>query len=301
MLMTSVIICTYNRELYLPKCLEHLKNQTADPKSYEIVIVNNNSSDSTDAICKEFCAKNPALQITYIIETTPGLSAARNCGIQNSKGELLCFIDDDGFAFPDYVDNLIRIHATHPEILAFGGRIYPEFEKEKPIWLTRWLMPLLSVLDKGDEITFFKGNSYPIGANMGFTKSIISQIGDFNSELGRKGDLLLGGEEKDFFYRIKNEHIQIYYLPHLKITHIIPASRLHIDYIKRLGIGIGLSEQKRTKSEHTLIYLFSIVLEMLKWGATFFLAFYYFFIHIDKSKFLLKFRWWVTKGLIFTK
>jgi hypothetical protein len=81
MLKISVVICTYNREKYLPICLDHLKNQKAPKDSFEIVIINNNSTDSTDIICRDFIAKNPELNVTYDIEYDPGLSHARNKGI----------------------------------------------------------------------------------------------------------------------------------------------------------------------------------------------------------------------------
>ena len=94
----SIIICTYNRELYLPKCLEHLKNQTEAPSNFEIILVNNNSTDQTENICENFIAQNPQLITKYVKEMNPGLSFARNRGIKESKGDVLVFIDDDAMA-----------------------------------------------------------------------------------------------------------------------------------------------------------------------------------------------------------
>ncbi len=298
MLKTSVIICTYNREGYLPLCLEHLKRQTAPLNSFEIVIVNNNSTDNTDSICLAFQQENPQLNIKYVIETNPGLSNARNRGIHESKGEILCFLDDDGFAYPDYIKNLLEELEKNKAIQAFGGRIVPRYEKQKPKWLTKWLMPLLSVLDKGNEVCLFKGRDYPIGANMGFKRSIIPKVGTFRNDLGRKGTELLGGEEKDFFLNVKKRNISIYYLPNVVIDHIIPEQRLRVEYIKRMANGIGCSEKIRTKNKNIYVYSMALVAELIKWLATLFLALYYVFIHWKKSWMLLQFRYWVTKGML---
>ena len=101
--LVSIIICTYNRMQYLPKCLEHLKNQTCKTEDYEVVLINNNSTDKTEFICKEYIQKNPELNVSYFLEKNPGLSHARNRGVKEANGDVLCFIDDDGFAIPDYV------------------------------------------------------------------------------------------------------------------------------------------------------------------------------------------------------
>lgn len=294
----SVVICTYNREKYLPLCLEHLKNQTAPKESFEIVIINNNSKDLTDLICSQFISNNPELNVTYDIEYKPGLSHARNRGIELSIGEIICFIDDDGFVFPDYIMNLIELLKKHKNISAFGGRIYPVFESSKPNWMSRWLLPLISVLDLGEQIKLFNFNSYPIGANMGFKKSLISEVGFFNTELGRIENTLLGGEEKDFFYKIRRINIPIYYIPNLRINHIIPDSRLSMEYIKKMGIGIGISEQIRAKNLGNNSYYFSIIKEALKWLVSFILALFYLFLSKEKSTMLLLFRSWVTAGLL---
>jgi glycosyltransferase involved in cell wall biosynthesis len=298
MLKTSVIICTYNRERYLPTCLAHLKQQTAPRTSFEIVLVNNNSSDLTDSICLAFQAENPQLNLTYVIESNPGLSYARNRGITESKGEMVCFIDDDGFAYPDYIENLHKELEKNRAIEAFGGRIFPRYEEQKPKWLSKWLMPLLSVLDKGNSIRLFKGRDYPIGANMGCKRSILLKAGAFNTELGRKGTELLGGEEKDFFFKVKKMNIPVFYLPNVTIDHIIPDQRLTVDYIKRMANGIGRSEQIRTKNKSFSAYTMALISELMKWFVTLLLSIYYVFFHWEKSWMLLRFRFWVTKGLL---
>ena len=294
----SIIICTYNRVLYLPKCLEHLKNQDSKASDYEIIIIDNNSTDKTAEISKKFISENPELNIRYILEPTSGLSHARNKGINESRGEIICFIDDDGFVFPDYVKNLRKTLEDNPNINAFGGKIYPMYESQRPKWMTRWLQPLLSVIDKGNKIVLFKGNHYPIGANMGFRRCLIEKVGFFNTNLGRKGNSLLGGEEKDFFFKIKKLNEPIFFLPSVIIHHVIPDNRVTPDYIRRMGIGIGISERVRTLNNNKFDYLISLIKEFLKWGVTLSLSFIYLFSYWQKSSMLIRFRYWVTIGLL---
>lgn len=293
MLKTSVIICTYNREIYLPKCLEHLKNQTADPKSYEIVIVNNNSSDSTDAICKEFCAKNPVLQITYIIETTPGLSAARNCGIQNSKGEILCFIDDDGFAVPDYVLT-IQQYAENPaysNYISFGGKVIPCYSQGKePKWLSSFIDGVVSKVDLGENIKDFD-KKYPAGCNMIFRKSFFEECGGFNSDLHTRGD------DKFIFDKLKKASLKILYIPSLKVEHFIDDYRLEKSFIIRLSKIIGESEAIRLKKESYLLKMNKILEYIFKFFAALFIGLSFILTRkMSKAKFIILVRWHVLLG-----
>jgi glycosyltransferase involved in cell wall biosynthesis len=294
----SIIICTYNRVLYLSKCLEHLRNQNSKPSDYEIVIVDNNSTDKSEEISRNFIYENPHLIVKYIFESNSGLSHARNRGINESIGEVICFIDDDGFVFPEYVKNLKYCLINNPHINAFGGKIYPMYESSPPKWMTRWLQPLLSVIDKGNNIVLFKGTHYPIGANMGFKRNLITKIGLFNTDLGRKGNSLLGGEEKDFFLKIKKIKEPIYFLPNVIINHIIPDNRVTESYIRRMGIGIGISERIRTINNNNFEYIITVFKEVFKWIVTIFLAVFYLFSFWGKSYMLIRFRYWVTLGLL---
>ena len=198
--MISVIICTYNREKFLYDALKHVAANNFPTESYEIVLVNNNSTDNTAQECERFSRDYPAVNFRYFIEVNQGLSHARNRGIIESSGNVLVFLDDDSFVKPDYLANLQDNLMNHPEAMAFGGKITPLFETgAEPQWLSKWTYSWVSAIDKGDHVTQFEGNSYPIGANMGFRKECLDQCGNFNTELGRSKKNLMGGEEKDIF------------------------------------------------------------------------------------------------------
>ena len=156
----SFIICTYNRERYIYECLSRLAKNTAQA-GWEIVLVNNNSTDKTAAECERFVKDYKPENYRYFVEKQQGLSFARNRGIAEAKGEWLVFLDDDAMVEPDYIANLQRNIETHPEAKAFGGPIEPFFEGEAPKWLSPWTMIYVSAIDLGNEVVPFKNNQYP--------------------------------------------------------------------------------------------------------------------------------------------
>ena len=295
--MISIIVCTYNRAKYLYDALESIASNDFPHSEYEIVLVNNNSTDSTEEKCKLFATKFPDVNFRYCTESKQGLSHARNKGIAESYDDTIVFMDDDILVKPDYLKNLKANLGQTPDLMAFGGKIVPKFESgHPPKWLNRWMYSLLSAINAGDSIKVFPSDKYPIGANMGFRRKCLAECGTFNTELGRIGNVLLGGEEKDIFSRLKAKGMKIYYLPDVEIEHIIPESRTSLEYIERAGLGIGISEQIRCSATGSLRKRH--FQEFVKWCGTIVLATYYaitFRPYI--SKVMLKFRRNVSKGL----
>lgn len=295
--MISIIICTYNREKYLGETLERLAaNRYSD--AWELVLVNNNSTDSTVQICEAFAAAHAELPFRYFVETKQGLSQARNRGMLEAKGDWLVFLDDDAFVEPNYLERLAQYTKQLPDMTAFGGRIYPLFEdNNSPAWLCRWNRSWLSALDKGDRLDTFEGAEYPIGANMGFCRTMAAACGEFDTALGRSGKNLIGGEEKDYFNRIKAQSGKIYYLPEIAVQHCIPPSRTTNEYIARLGDGVGVSEKMRTRDRG--IYGKRLLQEAVKWCATLVLWVGYACVgRVACGNSLVRFRTHVTKGLL---
>lgn len=298
--MISIIICTYNREKYLYDALRHVATNVFPTESYEIVLVNNNSTDNTAEECKRFAIDFPKVDFRYFVETNQGLSHARNRGISESRGDILVFLDDDSFVKPDYLTNLHHNLMNHPEAMAFGGKITPLFESgETPKWLSKWTYSWVSAIDKGNDIMPFEGNSYPIGANMGFRKTCLDQCGLFNTELGRSKKNLMGGEEKDIFNRVRARGLKILYFPDIEVEHVIPPQRTTLDYIRRLGRGVGMSERLRCLNTGKAELLKRYIFELFKWAATIVLWLTYFIcIRPMVGNMLVVFRWNVTKGLL---
>ena len=91
----SAVVATYNRERFLPEALEGLRVQSLPPEYFEVIIVNNNSTDKTKEISLVFQKDNPQLKVIYCEEYNQGLSFGRNRGIEESSTPIVTFIDDD--------------------------------------------------------------------------------------------------------------------------------------------------------------------------------------------------------------
>ncbi|MCL2246816.1 MAG: glycosyltransferase [Lentimicrobiaceae bacterium] len=295
----SVIICTYNRDKYIYQALQCLAQNVFSTEFYEIILINNNSTDQTEAQCQTFQQEYSHVTFRYFIETNQGLSHARNRGIVEAQGDILVFLDDDSFVKPDYLQNLDHYQKEYPDMAAFGGEISPLFETgTTPAWISKWNYSWVSAINLGDDVTLFTKNRYPIGANMGFKKEYFEKHGVFNTVLGRSKKNMMAGEEKDIFNRADKQTEKIYYLPLLKVKHVIPENRTTTAYIKKLGKGIGMSEKLRTLSISKSCYFKRLVSEKIKWIASLILFIGFVMARQpQKGSVLLLFRWNVTKGL----
>lgn len=298
--MLSLIVCTYNRDKYLYGALQCIAENGFPKEAYEIILVNNMSTDNTEAECKRFENDYPNVDFRYFIETNQGLSFARNRGIKESRGEILVFLDDDSYIQEGYLNNLQKQLETYTDADAFGGKIDPVFETgEAPKWLSKWNYTWVSAIDKGNKVCPFKGKAFPIGANMGIRKSVFSKTDLFNTQLGRSKKNLMGGEEKDLFERIRNHGGNIYYFPDVVVHHVIPPTRTTKEYIMRMGEGVGKSERIRTLSASKWKYLKRLFTEFIKWGGTLVLWLGFALTgQVEKGNILFIFRQKVTKGLL---
>lgn len=294
----SIVICTYNREQYLPECLEHLKNQTEKPEYFEIVLIDNNSKDSTAAICKKFIEDNPKLDVTYAIEMGQGLSFARNTGIATAKGDVICFIDDDGFAVPEYVATVRKFaeDSKYKGYIAFGGKVVPRYnEGMEPKWLSKYIDGLVSCVDLGQEVKPFT-KKYPVGCNMIFRKEFFEQHGGFNTDLQTRSD------DKFVFIKLKAAGLKTLYIPTLEVEHFMDDFRLEKKFIIRLSKIVGQSEAIRLKDASFGSKLFKLIEYKFKLGASLFLAIGFLFKgQPAKSKYIILVRWHILIGFFIKK
>lgn len=298
--MFSIIICTYNRDKYLYGALQNVAENGFSDNSYEIILIDNNSTDNTATECQRFEKDYPNVDFHYYLEAKQGLSHARNRGIEESHYNFLVFLDDDSYIQENYLSNLKQQLEKHPDADAFGGKITPVFESGvTPNWLSKWTYSWVSAIDMGHKVCQFKGKTFPIGANMGIRKAIIGKTGVFNTQLGRSKKNLMGGEEKDLFERIRQQGGKIYYFPNVVVHHVIPPTRTSKEYIMRMGEGVGKSERIRTLSISRWKYLKRLFTEFIKWGGTLVLWFGFALKgQFEKGNKLIAFRKQVTKGLL---
>lgn len=298
--MISVILCTYNRDKYIYNVLKSVAENDYPHDQYEIVLVNNNSTDGTENECRRFQADYPDIRFRYFLETNQGLSYARNCGIRNAQGDLLAYVDDDATVNPEYLRTYSDFFTHHPEAVAAGGPILPVYETEETEWMTHYTRQLITgKLFLGNNQREFTRGAFPGGGNACYRKSVFDTVGLFNVELGRKGNSLIGAEEKDLFDKMTTHGMHFYYLPNAILYHIIPPHKLTQDYFDRLTYSIGVSERYRTQQISRKKYLNRLCKEAVKWGGT--IALWCGFAirgECTKGNKLVAFRKNVTRGLL---
>ncbi len=298
--MLTVIICTYNRDKYIGQLLESIAKNSLPKSEYEILLVDNNCTDNTRKICEDFVSLHKKISFRYVVETEQGLSAARNCGLKNAKGELVVFVDDDAFVDENYLSEYVDFFDKHPDVMALGGPIEPFYETQEPKWMSQYTKALLTGwMNYGNQARLYPRGRYPGGGNAAYRKLIFDKVGYFNTELGRKGNLLLSSEEKDIFDKMNSIGMKVMYIPKPVLHHCIPQAKLENDYFNRLTLQIGKSERIRTLAIGKLKYFKRLFLEIIKWGGTIVLLCAYFIRgNFMKGWKLVIFRKNVTKGLI---
>lgn len=297
--MISVIICTYNRARYISAVLESIAG--CGYEDYEIIVVDNNSSDNTADLVSAFEQKHQGLKLRYCVEPVQGLSSARNRGIAEAQGDILVFVDDDATVGKGYLSCYAELFERRPEVYAAGGPIIPSYEcGGEPAWMTYHLRRLLTgYLYFGDRERAFPGKQYPGGGNAAYRKEVFRKIGLYNTALGRNGGNLGGGEEKDIFRRMEEKGLGYVYVPGSVLYHSIPDYKLEDDYFNRLTLGIGESERIRTRAVSKSAYFKRLCMEAVKWAGT--LVLYLKYLILFKPECgdrLVRFRRNVTRGLL---
>lgn len=300
-MMLSVILCTYNRERYIYNVLQSIA--AGGFGDYEIVLVNNNSTDGTEGECQRFAKDHPEVAMRYCVEKQQGLSYARNRGIMESQGEVLVYVDDDAVVNREYLQTYADFFNRNKEAVAAGGPITPRYDGcEEPSWMSHYTRQLVTgELNLGTREREFPKGAFPGGGNAAYRKSVFDEVGLFNVELGRKGNSLIGAEEKDLFDKMTSRGMKFYYLPNAILYHLIPPKKLTQDYFDRLTYGIGVSERYRTLQIGKKKYLNRLLKEAVKWGGTMVLwTGFALKGQFSKGNKLVAFRKNVTRGLLKT-
>jgi glycosyltransferase involved in cell wall biosynthesis len=239
--------------------------------------------------------------LRYCFEEKQGLSHARNCGITNAHGDLLVYVDDDAIVNKEYLSTYADFFKRNSDAVAAGGPILPQYDGcEEPQWMSHYTRQLITgKLYLGEHEREFPHDAFPGGGNAAYRKSVFEKVGLFNVDLGRKGDSLIGAEEKDLFDKMTTQGMKFYYLPTAILYHLIPPKKLTQDYFDRLTYSIGISERYRTLQIGKKKYLVRLSKEAVKWGAT--LVLWVGFAlkgQFSKGNKLIAFRRNVTRGLI---
>jgi glycosyltransferase involved in cell wall biosynthesis len=193
--------------------LDSLAQQTANPKLYEIIIVNNHSTDNTAKICSNYS------DIRYLEENNIGLSHARNTGWKNARGKYVAYIDDDAIAENTWIEEIIKFVKLYPSAQIFGGPYY----KYSDISIPDWFPPEFGQHDLGLNVRKLeiKGSEWLSGNNFIIYKHLLKRLNGFDTHLGMNGTSLWYGEDSDLQLKITNLGIPIYYSGRIIIKHYL--------------------------------------------------------------------------------
>ena len=274
--------------------------QDLSAKYFEIIIVDNNCTDNTQKICEEYISKNKTHTFKYVIETNQGLSFARNRGYKEAKGDVVLYLDDDAVAEKNYLQIAKAFLDVNTEVSAIGGKIFPRYVDGEPKWMTLYNGGLVGYIDHGNKQKEYDLDNYPPGSNMIIRKKMLEELGGFNTEIGRIGDKKLGGEERDFFLRLRRKYNKkVIYLPELIVHHVVEKERLTHSFIKKISKGIGASERIRFKEQRAMQFY-----KFLEYVGKLLASFVLFFVYLlqlkpSKGWWLIKVRCWVIQGFVF--
>jgi glycosyltransferase involved in cell wall biosynthesis len=240
----SAVLCTHNRADRLRDALQSLRRQTLPPDAFEIIVVDNRSTDSTPALVRDLQSSAPNLR--YVREEELGLNPARNRGWQSATAPYVAYLDDDAVAAPEWLEALVAAFETvRPTPAAVGGRIDPIWESPRPPWLSDSLLDMYSVCDYSPTGTFLKDVLHQrnlVGANIAFSRSALERVGGFTRGLDRIGTNLLSGGELLVQLQLEDLGLPIYYEPRAAVGHLVPAARVSKHWLRSRCYWGGISD-----------------------------------------------------------
>lgn len=267
----SVVICTHNRADSLRRTLASLEKQTLSCDEFEVLVVDNASTDHTKAVAESFSQ----LSLTYLYEPQLGLSRARNTGWQHAQANYIAFIDDDAVANPQWFAALLDTFTLHlDKEIAVGGRVELASTVTIPDWVDNSLRVSLGSLNLSPTTIDLQHSPYYLhGCNMAFSRTLLTKYGGFSSTLGRRGAKLLSGEEILLQQQLKRDGYSILYTDQAAVTHHVDISRLSRTwFVKRMyweGVTTRRVESITQTSQSTTNEVLGLVRQVFSFGFIF--------------------------------
>ena len=258
----SIIICCYNSSWIIEETLQYIFSQRLeDATDWEIILVDNASTDGTGELVKKVFTKNRQNfhKCKLVREEKPGLIYARNKGINESQYEYLLFCDDDNLLSENYIQSIFEIMDSDPRIGACGGKGIPFIKGLEPAWFPKYQTGYAvgSQKRKGEILQLY-------GAGICIRKTVLEELKNIGFEsilTGRKGNILLAGEDAELTMSAKLIGYKLYASDKLLFQHVLSEKRMTIDYLLKMYYGFGYSDT-------ILFYYRKAVIEMEE-GKTF--------------------------------
>jgi glycosyltransferase involved in cell wall biosynthesis len=256
----SVVIGTYNRCRRLAAALESLIEQESKDVRFEVIVVDNNSTDNTREVVESF--QQSKIPVRYIFEPHQGISHARNAGIIQAGSPIVAFTDDDVRVAPDWVFTIKKTFDAHPEIGFIGGKVLPVWTVPPPAWLTHKHWSPLGVQDHGDVEFYLEPRRVTgvIGANLVVRREVFDRVGTFSLKVQLVKDSIGTMEDHEYVARMWREGIIGLYVPGLLVEAPVECDRVKKEYHRRWHKGHGRSYAilKEERMEKASWHLFGV-------------------------------------------
>ena len=235
-----MIICTRNRAEELPDCIALVRAAGAR----DVVIVDNDSTDSTAAVAAELAGRSGGI-VRLVSETRAGLSYARNAGAAAARHDLLLYVDDDARVAPGWLNHLAWTLAR-PGVVNAGGPISALWPAARPVgWPGRELEALLSVLDLGDVERTLVAPDVVYGANWAVRRGALAAVGGFDPEFGPGPDARINGDEVSVAWRLRARGLgTTLYSPGAAVGHRIASDRLNDPFLVHRALCVGVEQPR---------------------------------------------------------
>ncbi len=238
----TAILCTYNRCQSLSKALSSLAlSSLPESLDWEVLVVDNNSSDQTREVTEEICRRYPG-RFRYLFEGRPGKSHALNAGIRNAQSDVLAFVDDDVTVDSKWLEKLCS-PVFEGTWVGVGGRVLPQQDVVFPAWISddaSYVRGPLVMFDLGTQRIELK--EAPFGTNMAFRREVFVKHGGFRTDLGPQPGSEIRGEDSEFVYRLLGAGEPLCYEPTAIVYHAVPQSRLSQKYFLDWWFDKGRSD-----------------------------------------------------------
>ncbi|WP_448563176.1 glycosyltransferase family 2 protein [Trichothermofontia sp.] len=247
--MFSIIVPTKNRSHYLKSALESIVSHCSYTEDFEILIVDNGSTDTTRILAKYFIESYKEYRIKYLYEEEPGLLSGRHRGTLEAQGEVLIFIDDDVEVSSSWLQ-AIKLAFREASVQLVGGPSLPKYEVPPPRWLDfAWqthqygkLLPTLSLLDFGDEVRDIDPN-YVWGLNFSIRKNALMELGGFHPDcLPKHLQYFQGDGETGLTRKAYVKGYRAVYQPQALVFHNVPKARMTTDYFEAWYFYYGICD-----------------------------------------------------------
>lgn len=242
--LISVIVTTYNRAVLLRRALNSIAASCGDPLRAEVIVVDNNSADSTATVVTQVREAGFRFKLIYVVERAQGLSHARNRGLKEASGEYIVFVDDDQAIDAHYLERLPLVFAEHDAVCVGGPILYDNLDSA-PVQLCG-LCRAHGEHSLGRRARILGPDGGRLwGGNMAFDRRELAAVDGFDVRLGHRGTILSGGEDVELQRRLHQAGKRVIYHPGLIQYHHLSDDRFRRSYWRRRYLGYGRSRYTR--------------------------------------------------------